>query len=383
MRPGAARARPRAAEAATYTEDMGTPTTEVLLDALRLVRDPDLGRDIVALAMVHDLAARNGEVWLTLRLPSTAQETRERIEREARERLLALPGIAQAHIKLDLNVPAAGLAHGQQALPGVKNIIAIGSGKGGVGKTTVAVNVAIALAELGGVVGLMDADVYGPNVPRMMAIHEAPRVLEQNRIEPLRNYGVKVISMGLISPGDQPVIWRGPMLHSAVQQFLRNVEWGELDYLIIDMPPGTGDVALTLAQSVPMTGGVIVTTPSDVSLEDARKALGMFQRLKIEVLGVVENMSSFECPHCHHPVDIFSQGGGRRIADQFSVPFLGTLPLLPEVRDGGDRGQPVTVAGAGNAAAHPYYALARRLAAEVGLRAATAGAEQDVIQIRP
>ncbi|MGH9540827.1 MAG: P-loop NTPase [Terriglobales bacterium] len=359
---------------------MAMPTTEVLLDALRQVRDPDLGRDIVGLAMVHDLAARDGEVWLTLRVPNTTPALRERLEAEARERLLALSGVARVHIGLDLAVPAARGLAGKQGIPGVKNIVAVGSGKGGVGKTTVAVNMAIALAELGAVVGLMDADVYGPNVPRMMAIQESPRVIGQNRIEPLRNFGVKVMSMGLISPGDQPVIWRGPMLHSAIQQFLRNVEWGDLDYLIIDMPPGTGDVALTLAQSVPMSGAVVVTTPSDVSLEDARKALGMFLHLKIDVLGVVENMSSFECPHCRHAIDIFSQGGGRRIADHYGVPFLGTLPLLPAVREGGDRGQPVAVAGAADEAAQPYYAVARRVAAEANLRAATAG--EDVIRIR-
>jgi ATP-binding protein involved in chromosome partitioning len=262
----------------------------------------------------------------------------------------------------------------------VKNVIAVGSGKGGVGKTTVAVNVAIALAELGAVVGLMDADVYGPNVPRMLGVHEMPRVVGENRIEPLRGCGVKVISMGFLNPGDKPVIWRGPMLHSAVQQFLRNVEWGELDYLIIDMPPGTGDVALTLAQSVPMTGGVVVTTPSDVSLEDARKALNMFQQLKIEVLGVVENMSLFVCPHCQKTVDIFSQGGGQAMAEHFGVPFLGALPLEPAIRQGGDAGKPVAAGGPEAPQARPFYALARRLAAEANLRAAAS--EESVIQVR-
>jgi ATP-binding protein involved in chromosome partitioning len=250
-----------------------------------------------------------------------------------------------------------------QALPGVDRIVAIGSGKGGVGKTTVSVNVAVALAELGYVVGLLDADVYGPNVPMMMGRDEMPRVQGQNLIQPLRQFGVRFMSMGLLNPGDKPVIWRGPMLHSAVQQFLRQVEWGQLDTLIIDLPPGTGDISLSLAQSVPLTGGIVVTTPSAVSLQDARKALNMFQQLRIPVLGVVENMSTFVCPHCHHDIDIFSQGGGERTAEKFGVPFLGALPLLAEVRRGGDSGRPAAAEGQDAPAARPFFELAKRIAA--------------------
>ena len=231
-------------------------------------------------------------------------------------------------------------------------------------------NLAIALAEMGAAVGLLDADVYGPNVPRMMGIQEMPRVLGENRIEPLKSYGVRLMSMGFVNPGDKPVIWRGPMLHSAMQQFLRQVEWGELDYLLIDLPPGTGDVALSLAQNVPLTGAVVVTTPSDVALEDGRKALNMFVQLKIDVLGVVENMSYFQCPHCHHELDIFSHGGGERTAEQFAVPFLGSLPLLAEVRQGGDSGKPVALAGAAAENARPFYEVARRVAAQISIRAA-------------
>jgi ATP-binding protein involved in chromosome partitioning len=359
---------------------MAAPTTEVLLQALRQVRDPDLDRDIVSLNWVHDLAAKDGEVWLTLRVLAAPMERRDLLAQLARERLLQTPGVTAVHLRVDTTVPGMAAVEGKNSVPGVKNVIAVGSGKGGVGKTTVAVNVAIALAELGAVVGLMDADVYGPNVPRMLGVHEMPRVVGENRIEPLRGCGVKVISMGFLNPGDKPVIWRGPMLHSAVQQFLRNVEWGELDYLIIDMPPGTGDVALTLAQSVPMTGGVVVTTPSDVSLEDARKALNMFQQLKIEVLGVVENMSLFVCPHCQKTVDIFSQGGGQTMAEHFGVPFLGALPLEPAIRQGGDAGKPVAAGGPEAPQARPFYALARRLAAEANLRAAAS--EESVIQVR-
>ncbi|MGH9476143.1 MAG: Mrp/NBP35 family ATP-binding protein [Terriglobales bacterium] len=253
-----------------------------------------------------------------------------------------------------------------QSLPGVKHLVAIGSGKGGVGKTTVAVNMAVALAELGQMVGLLDADVYGPNVPLMMGKTEMPRVLEGNQIQPLSQFGVRFMSMGLLNPGDKPVIWRGPMLHSAMQQFLRQVQWGELDFLLIDLPPGTGDIALSLAQSVPLEGAIVVTTPSDVALQDGRKALNMFQQLRIPVLGVIENMSYFTCPHCHYGVDIFSHGGGEQTAEKFGVPFLGALPLLPAVRRGGDSGQPVATEGADAEAARPFFEVARRMLAAVG-----------------
>lgn len=268
--------------------------------------------------------------------------------------------------------------HPTQNLPGVKHLVAVGSGKGGVGKTTVAVNLAVALAELGHLVGLLDADVYGPNVPLMMGRNDMPEVVADNQIVPLSKYGVKFMSMGLLNPGDKPVIWRGPMLHSAMQQFLRQVQWGELEYLLIDLPPGTGDIALSLAQSVPLSGAVVVTTPSDVSLQDGRKALNMFQQLKIPVLGVVENMSYFRCPHCHEAVDIFSHGGGEATAEKFGVAFLGALPLLPEVRQGGDQGRPIALEGPGSERARPFYELAQRLQA-----AAEAGTgDGDILQVR-
>ncbi|HXE30492.1 MAG TPA: Mrp/NBP35 family ATP-binding protein [Terriglobales bacterium] len=270
-----------------------------------------------------------------------------------------------------------------QKLPGVKHIVAVGSGKGGVGKTTVAVNLAIALAEMGQLVGLLDADVYGPNVPLMLGKTEAPQISgddpRQPHIQPLSNYGVRFMSMGLLNPGDQPVVWRGPMLHSAMQQFLRQVEWGELDCLLIDLPPGTGDVALSLAQSVPLDGAVVVTTPSDVSLQDGRKAIRMFQQLHIRLLGVVENMSTFSCPHCHQAVDIFSHGGGEATAEKFGVPFLGALPLLPEVRQGGDQGKPVALAGPNSELARPFYDLARRCLEGLAGDGAAAG----VLHVRP
>src|ERR1700682_1674506 len=225
-------------------------------------------------------------------------------------------------------------------IPGVQNLIAVGSGKGGVGKTTVAVNLAVALAALGHRVGLMDADVYGPNVPMMMGINKTPMAYGE-RIQPLENFGVKLMSMGFLNPGDRPLVWRGPMLHSVIQQFLRGVDWGELDYLIIDLPPGTGDVQLSLIQTAPLTGAIVVTTPSDVSLEDARKAILMFQQVRVPVLGLVENMSYLLCPHCNERINVFSHGGGLRTAKQMDVHFLGELPLDPQIRIGGDCGQPL------------------------------------------
>src|ERR1700729_1993074 len=225
-------------------------------------------------------------------------------------------------------------------ISGVQNLIAVGSGKGGVGKTTVAVNLAIALAKLGYKTGLLDADVYGPNVPLMMGTNQTPAAIGEP-IQPLEAYGVKLMSMGFLNPGDKPLVWRGPMLHSVIQQFLRGVDWGELDYLVIDLPPGTGDVQLSLIQTAPVTGAVVVTTPSDVSLEDARKAIHMFQQVKVPILGVVENMSFLECPHCKERIDVFSSGGGRRMAGDLGVNFLGELPLDPAVRIGGDSGRPI------------------------------------------
>ena len=245
-------------------------------------------------------------------------------------------------------------------IAGVKNLIAVGSGKGGVGKTTVAVNISIAMAKMGYKVGLLDADVYGPNVPLMMGTNQTPSAIGE-RIQPLENYGVKLMSMGFLSPGDKPLVWRGPMLHSVIQQFLRGVDWGELDYLVIDLPPGTGDVQLSLIQTAPVTGAVVVTTPSDVSLEDARKAVHMFEQVKVPVLGMVENMSYLDCPHCNERIDVFSNGGGMRTAKAMQIPFLGALPLDPLVRVGGDTGQPVAVFGAEDRRAKEFYAIAQRV----------------------
>lgn len=247
-------------------------------------------------------------------------------------------------------------------LPGVANIVAIGSGKGGVGKTTLSVNLAVALAKLGYEVGLIDADIYGPNVPLMLGTSQQPRVMPDNQIEPNFAHGVKVISVGFISPGDKPLVMRGPMLHQIIRQFLQQVNWGNLDFLLVDLPPGTGDVVISLVQTVPLTGAVVVSTPSDVALQDARKALEMFHQVNVEILGLVENMSHFTCPHCHQEIDIFSKGGAERTAKQFNLPFLGSIELDPEIRHGGDRGLPIALLGEDSPKAKDFYAVAKQVA---------------------
>src|SRR5438094_9578941 len=247
----------------------------------------------------------------------------------------------------------------RQPIPGVRNPVAVASGKGGVGKTTVAVNLALALARLGHKVGLLDADVYGPNVPIMLGTLQEPQATADKRIIPVQSQGLKMISMGLLNPGDKPMIWRGPMLHSVITQFLRSVEWGELDYLIIDLPPGTGDVQLTLIQTVAVTGAVVVTTPSVVALADVRKAIEMFRQVNVEVLGVVENMSTFACPHCGKPVDIFGHGEGAKTAIAYGVPVLGEIEIDPRIRVGGDTGKPVASLGEDGAGAKSLYIVAR------------------------
>ena len=269
---------------------------------------------------------------------------------------------------------------GPQPLPGVDAIVAVGSGKGGVGKTTLAVNLALALAKLGFKTGLLDADVYGPNVPLMLGTSAQPRVVGENRIEPPAVHGLKTISVGLLNPGDKPLIWRGPMLHSIVRQFLGQVEWGLLDYLIVDLPPGTGDVALSLIQNVPLTASIVVSTPSDVSLQDARKAIEMFRQMKVDIAGIVENMSYFVCPHCHHEIDVFSRGGAERTARQFGVDFLGSIQLDPEIRRAGDEGKPAVLEGENSPHAKPLFDFARKVAERVGQIRSSAG--EGVIQIQ-
>jgi ATP-binding protein involved in chromosome partitioning len=280
----------------------------------------------------------------------------------------ALPGVTTARAAMTAAVRARG-GFGRQELPGIRNIVAVGAGKGGVGKSTTAVNLAVALRLKGARVGLMDTDVYGPNIPQMLGITGGPEVSEERRMVPPEAHGVKVISMGMLVPPDQPVIWRGPMLHGAVQQFMRDVEWGELDYLVVDLPPGTGDVALSMAQSVPMAGAVVVTTPQGVSVSDVRKAVGMFRQLNIPVLGAIENMSLFVCPHCAHETAIFGQGGGEAMAHDLGIPSLGAVPIDTRVREGGDTGRPIVVEAPESPAALAFAQVAGKVAAQISIQA--------------
>ncbi len=337
-----------------------------IVDALRTVKDPDLHRDIISLNFVKDLKVERGKASFTMELTTPACPVKKDMEKWARDAVLKVDGIRQVDIKMTSAVTVGGLGTGKQGIPGVKNIIAVGSGKGGVGKSTVAVNLAVALARSGAKIGLMDADVYGPNIPLMMGIVGRPHAIN-NQIQPLSNYGVRVMSMGFLATDDTPLIWRGPMLHSVIQQFVRQVEWGELDYLLIDLPPGTGDVQLTLTQTVPLMGAVVVSTPQDVALQDARKAILMFRQVRVEILGIIENMSYFQCPNCNSRTDIFSHGGGSATAAKYEVPFLGEVPLDVGVRKGGDVGKPVILGDSDSPAGKAFAQFADHVAARVSI----------------
>lgn len=341
-------------------------TSQAVMAALSKVQEPELHRDLVTLNMIRDVKIEGDNVSLTVMLTTPACPLRSQIERQVREAVAAIPGVASVQVKLDANVPTDGRARGLLELP-IRNAIAIASGKGGVGKSTVAVNMAVVLAQSGAKVGLLDADIYGPNVPTMMGIDHLPNP-KQDKLVPAEVYGVKLMSIGFLVKPDQPLIWRGPMLHSAIRQFLTDVDWGELDYLVIDLPPGTGDAALSLAQSMPLSGGVIVTLPQQVSLDDARRGLEMFRQLDIEVFGVVENMSYLELPDGAR-MDIFGTGGGERLAKEAGVDFIGSLPMDPSVRMGGDSGKPVVLSQPNSAVAQAFRQITEQIAARISVAA--------------
>jgi ATP-binding protein involved in chromosome partitioning len=334
--------------------------------ALGKVQEPELHRDLVSLNMIRDLKIEGSKVVFTVMLTTPACPLKTRIEREAREAVAALPGVETVEVTLDANVPSDGRSRGLLDLP-IRNAIAVASGKGGVGKSTVAVNLAVVLAKSGARVGLLDADIYGPNVPTMMGVDRLPPLRNQKLI-PAEAYGVKLMSIGFLVKPEQPLIWRGPMLHSAIRQFLTDVDWGELDYLVIDLPPGTGDAALSLAQSLPLSGGVIVTLPQQVSLDDARRGLEMFRQLEVEVFGVIENMSYLELPDGTR-MDVFGTGGGERLAAESGVPFIGAIPLDPAVRAGGDAGTPVVVTDPDSPVARALNQITEDLAAKISVAA--------------
>ena len=344
-------------------------TKEQVLSALRGVQDPDLHKDIVTLGFVKEVKVRGGEVDFTVELTTPACPVKDDMRSQAEALVAALPGVTAARAKMTANVSTRG-GFGRQQIPGIRNVVAVGAGKGGVGKSTTAVNVAVALAKKGARVGLLDGDVYGPNIPQMLGSTASPEVDGEKRIVPPQAQGIKVISMGMLVPPDQPIIWRGPMLHGAVQQFMRDVAWGELDYLVVDLPPGTSDAQLTLAQAVPISGSVLVTTPQQVAISDVEKALAMFRRMSVPVIGVVENMSAFVCPHCGEATEIFGRGGAERFALEHDVEFLGGIPLDVSVRQGGDAGIPAVAQRQPGAAALAMTALASTVAARMSVRAA-------------
>ena len=343
------------------------PTEAEILQALRGVMDPELHKDIVTLGMVKKVEIRGGAVSLLVQLTTPACPLKETIEKDVRGALGRVVGVESVELKFDASVPEGRRLADKAPITGVKNLVAVASGKGGVGKTTVAVNLALALTAMGAKVGLLDGDVYGPNVPLMFGTTEQPKALDEKTIIPIEAYGVKLISMGLLNPGDKPLVWRGPMLHSVIQQFLRSVRWGDLDYLLVDLPPGTGDVQLSLIQSVAVSGAVVVTTPSVVALADVRKAVEMFRQVNVEILGIVENMSYFACPHCNGRIDVFGHGEGERMARMFSLPFLGEIEIDPQIRIGGDSGKPVASLGEDAPGAKSMFAMARNVAARLSV----------------
>src|SRR5881409_3708769 len=341
----------------------------IILDALRQIKDPDLHKDIVTLGFIKDLNIDGGNVSFRIVLTTPACPVRDEMKNAARELVTAIPGVQSVSITMDAEVPKGRGLGDKVSVPGVKNIIAVSSGKGGVGKSTVAVNLAVALALDGARVGLMDADVYGPNVPIMLGASQARPEVEENKLIPIEAYGVKLMSMAVLQPGDKPLIVRGPILHSLVRQFLQDVEWGELDYLIVDMPPGTGDVQLSLAQLVPVQGAVLVTTPQEVALADVRRALRMFEAVNVPILGVVENMSYFIAPDTGNRYNIFGEGGGQKLAEQYGVPFLGSIPMGIEVREGGDKGVPVVIGQPQSPQAQAFRKAAEEVARQVSIEA--------------
>lgn len=344
-------------------------TPETVLASLKAVTDPDLTKDIVSLGFIRQVVVDGDRVSFTIELASPALSTRARVTDDARAAVSALDGVNAVDITTTFNVRSVSAPeHGKPPLPGVKNVIAVGAGKGGVGKTTVAVNLAVALSKTGARVGVLDGDIYGPNVPIMFGL-QAQLQMEGKVIRPAEKFGIQIVSMGFLAQDESPMIWRGPMLHSAIQQFCRDVGWKDVDYLIVDMPPGTGDVALSLSQTVPAAGAIVVTTPQQVSLSDSLRAVRMYQKLNMPPLGLVENMAFYECTNCHHEADIFGRGGGEKLAEQLGIPFLGRLPIYQPIRVGSDLGIPLVIAEPDSPATRAFNALAEATMSQLAIAA--------------
>ena len=341
-------------------------------DALKAIRFPGMSRDIVSFGFVQRVKVAGDRARVELQMQTNNAAGAEGVRSQVERAVAALPGIAGAEVTLEVKTPPrpggagppAAVAQTANLIPGVRHVVAVASGKGGVGKSTVATNLAIRMAQLGHRIGLLDVDIYGPSIPMMLGIHDKPRVIE-NRVQPFERYGIKAMSLGFIVDTDTPVIWRGPMVMKAIEQMLSDVDWGELDYMILDLPPGTGDAQLTVTQKIPLAGAVIVTTPQDVALADARKGLAMFRKVNVAVVGIVENMSTFICPHCGHASDVFKRGGGERTAAELDTAFLGRIPLDPAIVEGGDAGVPIVVAQLEGPHADAFRAVAEAVVAEV------------------
>ncbi|HKU50608.1 MAG TPA: Mrp/NBP35 family ATP-binding protein [Nitrososphaera sp.] len=351
-------------------------SVDQVLTALKKVVDPELHKDIVSMGMIKDLAINDGTVGFTLELTTPACPFNSDIEKDVRTAIQGL-GVKELNMKVTARVMEGRAVGMDELLPGVRNIVAVASGKGGVGKTTVSVNLALSLAKAGAKVGLLDADIYGPSVPLMMGLKASPEVID-NKIQPPQVEGVKVISMGFFyEQSQQAGIYRGPIVSGIVKQFLTDVNWGELDYLIIDLPPGTGDAPLTIAQTIPITGILIVTTPQDVAMNVAVKAIGMFNKLNVPIIGVVENMSYLQCPHCKDQIHLFGQGGGKRISDEFNIPFIGEIPLHPGIREGSDVGKPAVISDPESMQAHAFSKAAKLVAGRISIIAAEMRNQED------
>jgi ATP-binding protein involved in chromosome partitioning len=348
-----------------------------IVDALKSIKDPDLGRDIVSLGFVKDVKFCGGVAAVTIELTTPACPVKDQMREEARQAILALDGVDEANVEMTARVRSSS-TESSDLLPGVKNVIPVASGKGGVGKSTVSANLAVALAQSGAQVGLMDADVYGPSIPTLMGLTEKPVSGPNQQMIPVTQYEVKIISMGFFLPEEKAVIWRGPMLDKMITQFLGGVQWGELDYLIIDLPPGTGDIQLSLCQKVPLTGAVIVSTPQDVALNVALKAIAMFNQLNTPILGIVENMSHYRCSHCGQRDEIFGTGGAREVSDSRGLPFLGEIPLSTNIRVHSDQGKPVVLADPESEQAKAFLQVAENTAAQISIRNMAGDFEQDI-----
>ncbi len=335
-----------------------------VLNSLRSVEDPDLRKDVVSLGFIKKLKIEGGKVSFELELTTPACPVKDQLKIAAEEAVKRIEGVTEVSVNVTSNVSAHRIPGNEEILPGVKNIVAVASGKGGVGKSTVSVSLAVALAKTGAKVGLLDTDIYGPSIPIMMGVTEKPEI-RGDKLIPIVKYGVSLMSIGFMIPEDTPLIWRGPMVMKAVEQLLTDVEWGELDYLLMDLPPGTGDVQLTLSQKVPLTGAVIVTTPQDVALLDVVRGISMFRKLNVPILGVIENMSFFCCPHCGGRSDIFSHGGGEAASKKLDVPFLGEVPIDLKIREGGDAGRPVSADDSASPQSRVFIGLGEQLAARI------------------